>query len=239
VMLGTAFDTMETGGGSRWNNSISYNSPNWSGFDMRAIYSFGEQVGTDKTTTTYSISQSGATAGTIVSKVTGTGNDYDTTDAGKFGLGLRYANGPVYLTAIYQAVEDNDGNGTEGNKAWAIGGNYDFKVVKLYANYIREKTNDTDVKQTLWSLGVGVPVGTAGTIKAEYMEYKNDKYSDEDKAKGFGIGYEHDLSKRTRAYAYVSRITSDDNIAWGYSKVQSGMAGENNTNLQVGLRHFF
>ena len=212
LMLGGQFTTLNTGGGSRWNNSISYNSPNMSGFDMRAIYSFGENV-----RDSYSDAS---------------------TDASKLGLGLRYANGPVYVTAMYQSILDNDGAGTEGQKAWAVGGNYDFKVVKLYANYLEQKDDQADEKKNLWSLGVGVPVGKAGTIKAEYMQFKN-KDIEDGKAKGFGIGYEHDLSKRTRAYAYVSRINNDDGINLGFSKVAAGMNGESNSNLQVGLRHFF
>ena len=218
LMLGAYFDSLETGGGSRWNNSISYNSPNWSGFDMRVIYSFGENVRD-------SFSDA-------------------SNDASKFGLGLRYANGPLYLTAMYQAVLDNDGTtpaGTDvdisGNKAWAIGGNYDFKVVKLYANYIREKYNDIDdSKHTLWSLGLGIPVSAAGTVKVEYMQHKFNNI-DDTKSKGFGVGYEHDLSKRTRLYGYVSRVQNDDNVAWGFSK--NLVVGENSTNLQLGIRHFF
>ena len=88
LALGAAFDSLETGSGSRWNNSISYNSPNWSGFDMRAIYSFGE---------------------TVKDSFSDASND-----ASKFGLGLRYANGPLYLTAMYQTVLDNNGTNPLG-----------------------------------------------------------------------------------------------------------------------------
>ena len=220
LMLGTYFDSLETGGGSRWNNSISYNSPNWSGFDMRAIYSFGEQV-----RDSYSDAS---------------------TDASKFGLGLRYSNGPLYLTAMYQALLDDNGTtpagvdvNNKGNKGYAIGGNYDFKVVKLFANYIREKANSNDdSKHTLWSLGLGIPVSAAGKINVEYMQHKYNNI-DETKSKGFGVGYEHDLSKRTRLYAYVSQINNDDNIAWSYSKTTAYGIGENSTNMQIGMRHFF
>jgi len=221
LMLGTMFDTMETGGGSRWNNSISYNSPKWGGFDMRAIYSFGENV-----RDSYSDAS---------------------TDGSKFGLGLRYSNGPLYLTAIYQAVLDQDGTtpagvdvDVDGNKAWAVGGSYDFKVAKAYANYIQEKWNgDSDSKHRLWSLGASVPVGKAGSVKVEYMEHKFNNI-DDTKSKGFGIGYEHDMSKRTRLYAYVSQIDNDDNTVWTYSKTVGAYSiGENSTNLQIGMRHFF
>ena len=218
LMLGTYFDSLETGGGSRWNNSISYNSPNWSGFDMRVIYSFGEQVR---------------------DSFSDASNDFS-----KLGLGVRYANGPLYLTAMYQTVLDNDGTtplgvkqNTQGDKAWAIGGNYDFKVVKLFANYIRGKTNDvSDSKHYLWSLGLQVPVSAAGRVNVEYMQHKYSNV-DDTKSKGLGVGYEHDLSKRTRLYGYVSRVQNDDNVAWGFSK--NLVVGENSTNLQLGIRHFF
>ena len=239
-----AFSTMSTGGTGRWDNSIAYSSPNFSGLDVRAIYSFGEKV-----RDSYSDAS---------------------TDAGKVGLGVRYANGPLYLTAIYQAVLDDDGptslnaDDVPGSKSWAIGGAYDFKVVKLWANYIQEKWDnggplanyaiptDGDAKHKLWSVGLSVPVGQAGTVRAEYMQVKADEL-DSGKAKGFGIGYDYDLSKRTRIYTAVSRINNDDGMAWGHSKVRGSgkvatsttpasntyLFGEDSTNFQVGIRHFF
>ncbi len=240
LALGTHFNTLVTGAGMRWNNSIAYNSPNWSGLDFRAIYAFGEQVGRNDAT----------------------GRTHDTSDAGRYGIGARYANVPLYLTAMYQAVQDNDAANpavvtSHGNKAWAIGGNYDFKVVKVFANYLREKYDDVrlrnnatgeigDYKHYLWSIGLQVPVSSVGRINAEYMQHKFSDL-DETKSKGLGIGYEHDLSKRTRLYTYVSRIKNDDAAAWGFSKTSGSnfltpgsMAwGENSTNFQVGIRHLF
>jgi predicted porin len=252
LALGAYFVTMQTGGGSRWNNAVAYHSPNWSGFDFRAIYGFGEKVNRTRTTDAR------------------LDDDYDGSDAGRIGLGLRYNNGPLYLTAIYQkAFDSNDVTepstpttdaeyAEDGSTAWAIGGNYDFKVVKVFANYIREKrdqdagvTGLIDTKKTLWSVGLGVPVSKAGTVHFEYMQFKGegkaseDSSSDSGKAKGFGIGYYHDLSKRTRLYANVSRIDNDDGIAWGFGKTAPAAAeglaftGEVNTNFQAGIRHAF
>jgi predicted porin len=206
--LGNNFVTLQTGGGSRWNNAVAYHSPTWSGLDFRVIYGFGEQVGAN----------------------------HDTSDSGRFGIGARYANGPVYLTAIYQQSKESANNEEDGTKAWAIGGNYNFKVVKLFANYIHQKWDDGD-KQNLWSLGLGVPVSKAGTVHFEYMQFKDKAIHSENKAKGFGVGYYHDLSKRTRLYFNVSQIDNDDNIKWGFSK--TALTGEKNTNLQAGIRHSF
>ena len=216
---GWAFTSMTTGGSARWDNSVAWSSPDWSGFNVRAIYSFGEKIR----------------------------DSYGdaSTDASKVGIGASYANGPLYLTAIYQGLLDDDGANTEGADSYAIGGHYDFKVVKLFANYLHEKWDDSDVKHTLWSLGLGIPVSQAGTISLEYMQFRAKEYSD-GKARGLGIGYEHKLSNRTIIYSALSRINNKDDMNWGFSKVRganpvgaAGMYGENSTNLQVGIRHAF
>ena len=221
-----AFTTLNTGGGSRWNNSVAYSSPVWGGLDFRAIYGFGEQ----------------STAAN------------DTTDAGQYGIGVRYANGPLYLTAMYQGVQENDATAAiEKNKAWAVGGNFDFKVVKVFANYIEEKLQPAaiELKKRYYSAGVSVPVGTVGSVNAEYAQYKVKEVSDL-KANGFGIGYNHFFSKRTTGYVNYSHISNKDGAAFGGQTVDgNGSAtingssntvatlGESNNNFAVGIRHVF
>ena len=229
LLLGdkTVFTTMSTGGTSRWGNSIAYTTPNMSGFNGKVIYSFGENV-----RDSYSDAS---------------------TDGSKWGIGGSYTNGGLYLTAIWQQVLDNNGTGptgidydVKGSKSWAVGGAYDFKVVKLYANYIEEKwdngspafVTNKDAKHKLYSVGISAPVSAAGTLRAEYMEFKADEVKD-NKAKGFGVGYDHNLSKRTRIYAAASYIKNDDDIGWSYNKTVGYNWGDNSTNVQVGLRHAF
>jgi predicted porin len=246
--------------GTRWNNSISYVSPNFSGLDFTTSYAFGEQVNSsDNTGTGYNGGYESA----------------DTTDANLFGFGVRYANGPLYLTAVYQAQEDNDGkkpfgvssNAGYGAKSWSLGGTYDFKVVKLYANYLRTKANHSGLaygkndagsdKQTAWSLGLGIPVSSAGTVYTEYAQYKdslggydsatNTGYTRNiqngfigrpgDKAKGYTLGYRHNLSKRTWLYTYATRIDNDRGIETGWDKTR--VAGEKQTNFTTGIVHLF
>ena len=246
---GWAFTSMTTGGSARWDNSIAWSSPDWSGFNVRAIYSFGEQV-----------RDSWGDA---------------SSDASQFGLGASYANGPLYLTAIYQGRLDNDGDEPSyaggvkvgewqynlgGSDSFAIGGNYDFKVVKLFANYLYEKWDNgtattSDSKHSLWSLGLGIPVSQAGTINMEYMQFKAKELHD-GKARGFGIGYEHKMSPRTIIYSAVSFIKNGDDMYWGHSKARNSaipaptaanpnartattVVDENSTNFQVGIRHAF
>ena len=218
--------------GDRVNNSIKYQSPNWSGFEARAIYGFGEVVGT-------------------------TANAGDASDAARYGIGAAYKNGPIDVALIYQGIAKNDtlkdalGQGVDGNvNGWSLGGSYDFKVVKFFAQYQAESnkqavaaganfagsSNDKD----LWTLGARVPVGRAGTVVFEYVDYKKDfnTVNDEDeRAKGYGIGYEHALSKRTTAYTSLGYISNNKASKAAFNGV--GQLDENNTNFTVGLRHAF
>jgi predicted porin len=240
------FITLQTGNGSRWNNSVAYDSPNWSGFQLRGVYSFGNNVRD-------SFSDA-------------------TTDASRLGLGVRYTNGPLYLTAIYQTQFDNDairnaaGNEVDdGNKAWAFGGSYDFKVVKVFANYIREKDKgfDTtpnwtfpnaatglvntpiyadrdDIKKTYWSLGLSVPVTAVGSVEVEYARYKSDQ-TREMRSHGLSATYVHTLSKRTKLYTTLTRLSNQDNIGTDVIRANArvGINGESQTSFAVGINHNF
>jgi predicted porin len=254
--------------GPRWDNSIAYSSPNFSGLDFAAIYSFGEKVNYEKDAT-------GCSTG--VANTTGTEDAdrkcADTSDAGLFGLGVRYANGPLYLTAAYHVQADDDSARAYtapdwgykqgyGAKGWAIGGTYDFKVVKVYANYYYTKANHSGLaykvdgagsdKQTTWSLGLGIPVSSAGTVSVEYAQYKDylngrsglsvdagpkPTANAGHKSKGYSLGYRHNLSKRTALYTYVSRFDNDRavNAGWG----TTGVEGEKQTNFVLGILHTF
>jgi predicted porin len=242
--------------GTRWNNSISYVSPNFSGLDFTASYAFGENVSATK--------EDGKGCNLKDGKYY---ECADTTDGSLFGLGVRYANGPLYLTAVYQAQADNDSaeefgkdtNAGHGSKGWSLGGTYDFKVVKLYANYFRTRANHSGVaynkadtgsdKRTAWSLGIGIPVSSAGTVLAEYAQYKDyidnrvnpgaliDGREAGHKAKGYSLGYRHNLSKRTWLYTYATRIDNDRGVNASWNK--TGVAGEKQTDFSAGIVHLF
>jgi predicted porin len=256
----------------RWNNSISYNSPKFSGVDFNVIYSFGEKVNSgDKTATGYPcLDNNGAPTAATTCK------GADTSDAGKLGIGVRYANGPVYLTAIYEARTDNDSMLRPatptlvqpyygyGAKAWAIGGAYDFKVVKLFANYFREKANHNGRadyrpeygadKQSVWSVGLTVPVSGVGTVFAEYAQYKDYlnggirgaslaaptmhvafDVNAGHKSKGFMLGYRHNLSRRTFVYTYATQFKNDRGITGGFTSANGAPAAAGGNGTDVGV----
>ncbi|GHU30310.1 porin [Betaproteobacteria bacterium] len=221
-----SFTTLQTGNGSRWNNSISYETPNLSGLTFRGVYAFHPDDNSNVRDSYGDASK----------------------DNSRLGLGVRYANGPIYLTAIYQAVlkDSTVASGMEGDgsdKAWAVGGSYDFKVVKVFANYVREKDDYAfdGLKKTYFSLGAAIPVTSVGTVKVELGQFKTN--IKETKSRGGSIGYEHAFSKRTTAYTYVTRFSNDDNTGLanrGAARVGTvATAGESQTGFAIGLNHKF
>ena len=215
------FTFINVGNGARVNNSVAYQSPKWQGFEVRAIYGFGERVSTIA----------------------------DTSDGGRYGIGASFDSGNLFLTAVYQAiVRDNSILNDDGNTAWATGGSYDFKFMKLFANYVEEnnqlassskKAQDQDKR--MWSTGISVPVSHAGRVIVEYANYKytNNLLSsnNEGKTSGYSLGYRHSLSKRTTAYTSISNFRNDGLNDLGFNGVE--IAGKNNSNFSIGVRHTF
>lgn len=224
----------------RVNNSVKYQSPNWNGFEVRAIYGFGEVIGT-------------------------TANPGDASDAGRYGIGAAYKNGPIDVALIYQGIAKDGTQDTLTQKdgsvnGWSIGGSYDFKVVKLFAQYQMEsnkKKNEVvynqagtkfttyDTDKDAWTIGGRVPVGKAGTVIVEYVNAKADYNTAgraDGKAWGWGLGYEHAFSKRTVGYTSLSYINNDNTTAAFGKNVKGDTVGvydENSRAFNIGVRHSF
>lgn len=249
------YASMGTGDSARWNQSISFNSANYSGFSGRAIYAFSNTVG--------------GTDNTIVA-----GQTYETktTDNGKLGLSLNYANGPLNLDLIFQSQQNVrkittsvtpiltnataltsaaafEGTGSDINE-WYVGGNYDFGVAKVFGLYqtLKNKNNNADANNAdfnIWALGVTVPVSAVGKVRAEYARVDFDRNvtasTVNGKTAGYTLGYTHDLSKRTMLYANATRMKNDsDSAALGLNGISGISAlGESSTTVTTGVRHFF
>jgi len=241
--------SMGTGNTARWNNSIAFTSKDYSGFSARAMYAFSDIVsGTSVAASTANVTDAYTTS---------------TSDNGKLGLSGTYANGGLNLDLIYQgqynvrvstpnsnsAANFLTGNGDNINEIY-FGGSYDFKVVKVYGSYqtLRNKnTNATTYNSDsdIWSVGLSAPVSAAGTIRAEYAKVEFDRNTASSLYNGgsysYGIGYTHDLSKRTRLYTTVTYTNNDiDSMAIGPNGISGvGVAGQSNTAFNAGIRHFF
>lgn len=237
----TSNPTMNNANGSRWDNSIAFQSKSFSGLSVRAIYAFGET-----NPASYNAS---------------------TTDNGKLGLGVSYINGPFNIDTAYQNSQNvrtvfpstatalYNAEGKDIHE-WYIGGGYDLGFVRGVASYQKTK-NKSDVRSTmvggtaintdisLWSVGAIVPVSAAGKVRVEYARIRFGQDNEASAARqdgtsdGWGLGYTHELSKRTHLYSYISRIDNDQKSrALGWI-AGVGAKGESNVGFIAGIRHLF
>lgn len=156
-----------------------------------------------------------------------------TKQAGK-SVGAMYFRGPIGLTATWQDVEQ--GAGKPNMTSTIVGGSFDLKVAKLFAQYNRVDNSDAVTKEDKgYSLGATMPLGKGNTAMVSYAKFDHNfvnKRSAE--TSSWALGVAHHLSKRTDLYAAVrdTNYTNDGvnrtNVAWADTRVTG-----------VGVRHRF
>ena len=227
--------TMTTGDSARWNNSVAFQSKDYSGFSSRVIYSFGEAGG--------GMTDRGASR-----------------DAGKFGISGNYQNDPLNVDVVYQtklknAVYNQKDTSVpnfaviDGAKSdeWFIGAGYDFKVVKIMGGYQNTSTkgfvtgiNDSKAKADLWMVGAVVPVSAQGNVLLEYAgaQVKNVFGDNKAKVDAFSVAYTHNLSKRTKLYTQASYFKNNE-YSWVNGQMNTGTADHSNWSFATGVEHNF
>jgi predicted porin len=190
---------------SGWSNSVLLATPNMSGF----------------------------TASALVSSASGSNDQEDPVlkKRGRAYAGqLAYRSGPLVALGVYQDIEINGAG--QKQSAWLIGGAYDLKVVRLFAQYQSIDSTVTAGKDndTSWQLGASMPFGKH-TLLASYVSTKT-----EDKASlladetrdTYSLGYRYDFSRRTDGY-----------VVYMNDKLDAGIADKKRSVAAVGIRHRF
>ena len=142
------------------------------------------------------------------------------TDGGyNKGASATYSGGPLGLSATWQKVEK--GATVNDTDTWSLGGSYDFKVIRVFAQY-GDVDNDTVVNTfKISGLGASVPIG-AGSALLQWGQVKPDTGAKRDT---LSVGYDYFLSKRTDVYAVFMN-----------DKLSGVSAGKN---YGLGIRHRF
>jgi len=231
---------------ARYNNSIAYTSNNLAGFTISAIYGFGEATNTF----------TNMPVGTYNSKLV------STTDSGKIGLGVNYANGPINLDAVYQSRQNvtvaavNPPGLRKDINEWYVGGSWDFKVVKAYASYQALDNNNTGTlalpvgcclakNNDIWTVGLSAPVMSNGLVGLSYGKLSVDNRNAPDgDSWGWGAMYQYNLSKRTALYVAYTYLNNDKYSVPVQTQVAGdgsgiGALGESNYTFGTGIRHSF
>ncbi len=240
----------------RYDNMVMYQTPSFSGFQFGVGYSFSaddtkttkDGFVTDPTTgvTTYT---PGATPGQVGFRTANNTRAITT--------GLRYVNGPVNVALSYDQLNAaNTLSQAEIDatpRMYAIGGSYDFEVVKLALAYAR--TTDgwfagqgaptgsglagfgasnrfaDGFKSNSYMVGLSAPIGGASNLFGSWqrIDPSNNKLTGDDANMNvYSLGYTYDLSKRTNLYAYGSYA---DNYAF--------LDNAKSTSVGIGVRHRF
>lgn len=207
---------------NRIDNSIIYQTPNFSGFQAGVGYSFQANGGQ-------------------VAKVSG---DKDLNKSA-VTTGIRYANGPVAVAASYDQVRLQTGpltNKYKNAQTWAVSGSYDFEVVALslafgqdfngsYTTaYGNSRYYNKNFDYNNYAVALAFPIGE-GKLSGEYsmkQPRKAAKDAGEKKQHAYSLAYKHPLSKRTDVYA-----------VGGYVKNLNNQNKDTRTVAGVGLTHRF
>lgn len=156
----------------RTSNSVTYTSPNFSGFSGAVGYAFGENKN-------------------VATNVNGSATD-------TASLHIKYANGPLLVGYAYQEEKQLAvANVQDKNKYNLIGATYDLGVAKIVGSYNTAKNNTLKDKE--YSVGVSAPFGAA-TVAAGYSSSKSEGFNANNKGTGYSLVGTYDLSKRTTLY---------------------------------------
>jgi len=133
-------------------------------------------------------------------------------------------------------------------KTWNIGGQWDFGMAKLLAQYDHNKYDfggGADASLKSWLIGGLIPVG-AGEVRLSYSRAKlNDTAANEPEASQWALGYVHNLSKRTALYATYAHISNKDGSALPIQAslpqagVLPGTFNGSSSGVDLGIRHSF
>ena len=209
---------------TRADNSVTYETPNFSGLVAKGQIRLGE-----------------ATTNTVASGATKNGGN-------AYGASLTYAQGPVYAGVGYLSTKSALDNNTTRSETAAV--TYDFSVVKLHALYFHTK-NATTTKVQSAAFAVTVPIQAfkiSGVVARVDNKYKDNgstlRFND---ANYFGLGGNYALSKRTDVYVAYSKIVNQSGAAFiigdasnnGLFTATNVPAGFNPWSTQFGVRHLF
>ena len=149
------------------------------------------------------------------------------------GFNVEYAAGPIYAGLGYEKI--TDGN-SDGRGVMNLAVHYDLGMVKPIFYFAKSKVGaNGNLSNKVYSLAATAPLGN-GVLKAAYTRISFDSGFNlaEDKLSKVGLGYNYNLSKRTKVYAFYTQVDNKDNAAYAVS-----VAGTKFSSLAAGVRHNF
>lgn len=160
------------------------------------------------------------------------------SDAHASQLALSYRRDALQAGAIYARKAMQNTLADDDVRELGLGASYDFGVAKLFAMVQNQQVGNA-TSDTKWAVATAVPVGAAGTVKLSYGRNRLGSTAASDNSSALSLVYNHALSKRTVAYAGVTRVGNGDVGNVGIKGDFVPLAGQNARLLAVGLSHSF
>ncbi len=140
-----------------------------------------------------------------------------------YGISLAYITGPFAATVAFERIKNSAlalPSGFERQIAYQAGATYDFKLVRIYGQVGRVRTDsDLDATTLLYQLGAAVPFGNSLVLVAYGRSQTRTPFSHiTDRIAS--LGYDYFLSKQTDLYIAASyektfRLSTGTSIAGG------------------------
>lgn len=214
----------------RATDELVYLSPNISGFKAAASYATGAEAAT--------------TAAQIKGSLWSLAGMYD---QGPFYGAIAYQNVKYGTAATGSVVATGSLAAGDSMKAWKMGAGYKMDALQLNAVY--EKITSSvgaaslnTLGRTDWYLAGKYSFGS-DDVKLSYTRAGDTNGVASTGARMLGLGYDHNLSKRTSLYAQYNKLSNDAGASFGFGTTTTatvaGIAGQSASGFMLGMKHTF
>lgn len=156
------------------------------------------------------------------------------------GARLGWAGGPFAISAATTRTKNNLTT-TGAFKDTAIGGSYNLGDLRFTAGWRQFKQGTAKQTNLLASAVMVVGAGEfkASFNKADLSGTVGTASIGGNDASQIGLGYVHNLSKRTALYATYARIDNDGAATFSVPGAGNAVAGKTSSGYELGIRHSF
>lgn len=159
-------------------------------------------------------------------------------DRDAYSLSGGYTNGPLFLTAAYEAM-NAAGAGGDDATAWKIGGTFTITdattVGAIWESIdLGGANNDRDA----WLLNAKHKMGDTSLMASVAMADETGGTADTG-ATHFALGVGQALSANTDVYALYTVVSNDANASYGLFSNSDSFTGEDMSAFSVGINHKF
>lgn len=199
------------------NNTVWYTSPSMGGFTVETAYSL---LGESPLAGTNSRPHYAGVVGAF--------------DKGPLHVALSYAE-----TKNSADLDPTAAVKLNSDTAVTLAGVYDFKVVVLGLLYERAKSDLLvgDVKRNYYRTSIMVPIGQHEIhVYYGHVDHRLDTNAADAGANQWTLGYNYNLSKRAKVFAFLTKVDNESNGNYGFL---TNLPGVDNQSVAAGIRHNF